>query len=127
MRTIEEKRSNLNSFISYCLDKKNEHIPEGYTYQDISKVISERYPTQEVEVVRVFFKSTDVRTNNKPYTYPEELPIGTATMISNDLLEARTTVKNGYGAALKPKVIPVLLATNNSTNEEQKLLDLLYN
>ena len=104
MRNIEEKRSKINNFISICEKSSGENPPTELTYQDISKIVSERYSTQPVETVKVYFRTKGKTSNNTPYIYPEELPIGTATIISDDLLEARTTTSVGYGDIIsKPK------------------------
>ncbi len=94
---MTKKKQILNSFIQMCEDSKGER-PSGFTYRDVAKVVSERYATQDVETVKLFFRSKGRKTNNHPYTYPEELPVGTSTIISNDLLEVRTTASVGYGS-----------------------------
>mgnify|MGYP006883097613 CR=1 FL=1 len=96
MTAIEQKRKQINSFISYCYNSKGEQYKDA-TYKDISKVVCERYPTQDVEVIKVFFRSKGSNSNNIPFTFHEELPVGTAQQISNDLLEVRKTVVVGYG------------------------------
>ena len=57
MRSTEEKRLQLNSFIAMCTTSNGESPDSILTYQDISKVISERYPTQNVEIIKVFFRT----------------------------------------------------------------------
>ena len=111
----------LNNFISMCQKSNGDYPPDNFTYRDISKVVSERYPTQSVEVVKVFFKSKGKVGNNTPYVYPEELEIGTATQISNDLYDARVNTVTKYGAKPKKDV-----ATKARTQEEQ-LLDYIHN
>ncbi len=92
LRKIQE----VNYFIASCLDAKDEP-PDGLTYQDVAKIVSERYATQNVETVKVFFRTKGSRSNNKPYTYPYEMNVGTANIISDDLLEIRTNRDVGYG------------------------------
>ena len=90
-----EKIKRLNYFLSMCVDSKGQ-TPIGLDYRDVAKVVSERYATQDVETVKVFFRTKGSRSNNHPYTYPEELKVGTSNVISDDLLEIRTSGL-GYG------------------------------
>ena len=106
MRDIEEKRNKINSFIAMCEKSSGENPPSELSYQDISKIVSERYSTQAVETIKVYFRTKGKTSNNTPYVYPEELPIGTATIISDDLLDARTIASIGYGEIVdKPREI----------------------
>ena len=96
----EEKIGQLNSFFSLCQVKSTGKTIESkheLIYQTVSKVEVERYSTQLVEKVKVFVYSAGKVGNNTPYTYPEELPIGTGTIISNDLCAVRTLNTDGYG------------------------------
>jgi hypothetical protein len=70
----------------------------------------------------VFFRSKDRKTNNKPFTYPEELPVGTATTISNDLYDVRTTVGIAYGQIVEPTAMK---EEYQPTEEELKLIEEL--
>jgi len=122
MTAVEQKRKQINSFISYCFNSKGEQYDKG-TYKDISKVVCERYPTQNVEVVKVFFRSKGGNANNVPYTFHEEVPVGTAQRISDDLLETRTTVTTGYGTTDINKPLNNNIVVDTSlTPEELELL-----
>lgn len=91
----DEKIKRVEYFISSCMDSSGQH-PVGLTYKDVAKVVSERYATQNVETVKVFFRTKGSAKNNKPYTYPEELEVGTSTIISDELLDIRTSATR-YG------------------------------
>lgn len=90
MKTLDQKKKILNSLISMCKTASGDSVPDEFTIQDISKIECMRYPTQQVETVRVFFRTKGSRSNNKPYTYIEELPIGSYNELSQYLYDVRT-------------------------------------
>ena len=120
----EEKIRAINGFMSQCMDA-NEEFPNGLTYRDISKVVSERYATQNVEVVKIFFRTKGSKSNNKPYTFPEELPVGTATRISDDLLEIRTTTNMVYGDTIRDDHETSAWEDNYTEDEVKELKELM--
>ena len=103
--TTEDKRAKLNSLISLSKNSKGESPSDELGIQNISKIECQRYATQKVEVVRIYFKSSGSTGNNTPFTYPEELPIGTYNEICEDLYDVRTTVVVGYGTVNKKENI----------------------
>jgi len=96
MQNKQETIDKVTAFMKQCVTSNGEHPPEELTYLDISKVESFRYATQTMETIKIFFRSKGKQSNNKPYTFRGELPVGTATLISNDLYSIRTEATNGY-------------------------------
>ena len=105
LETVDEKRDKLNGFIGECITSKGESPDSSLGIQNISKVECQRYATQNVEVIKIYFKSSGSTRNNVPFTFPEDLPIGTYNKICEDLYDVRTTTVVGYGAVKKKENI----------------------
>ena len=103
---LETLRNRINNFMLGCQDASDNTPPSEYTYQQISKVECARYPTQNVETIKFYFRTKGSKGNNKPYTYTEELPVGTYNMICDWLYTIRTSKNNDDIASIfdSPKV-----------------------
>lgn len=92
----KNKTAKIHNFMRSCRTSSGEEPPAECTYLDISKVESSRSSTEPRETVKIFFRTMGSKRNNKPYVYPEKLPIGTAMLLSDDLYQVSTEATGGY-------------------------------
>lgn len=121
--TIEQKKDRLSYLISQCKTAKGDSVPKGYTYKDISKTVCEIYATQPVEVIKIYFKSDGRATNNIPYKYQDEQPLGTYGKITQWLYDVRTAQVNDL---FKQPLEQTEDIEEVLTEEQEKLLGFLY-
>ena len=87
---MDKKIKRLNGLIATIVDSKEECVPLGIGYKDISKISCDRYASQKLVRIKVFFYSKGSLRNNKPYSMIDLVPIEVYNTITNDLFDVLT-------------------------------------